>query len=394
MNDAPDLTPVIACERTASGWRGLTEDGEILNIGTNNGIPFNGRIAVARDGEIVGYRAVPKDTSDGVIARYQQHFDRSSLLVKANEPERALVEIDDAIRAASTHRARFNRALILLSLGRAREGFDEYAACESTSDAFIRPACRAARAVGIEPWTGQDLRLKSIVLLHDHGFGDTIMCLRYIRRLYAMGASVIVQCPPELYSVVQQHAPTMRLLPHAKYYCSMFGLMQIFGMPNEKPQPYLKVDPKLVKKWREIIGPSKGRKRIGIAWSVGKPQDGDYPRSCPLAMFDHHLGGEAELISVQQFGMPEVAGGGLAFADFADCAALMSLMDEIVTVDTAAVHLAGAIGHPKITLLLSHWASWRWLSPLYGNIQICRQQSPGDWTSAFAQRGIATASMS
>jgi hypothetical protein len=36
-----------------------------------------------------------------------------------------------------------------------------------------------------------------------------------------------------------------------------------------------------------------------------------------------------------------------AFEDFADCAALMSLMDEIVTVDTAAVHLAGAIGIPR-----------------------------------------------
>jgi ADP-heptose:LPS heptosyltransferase len=74
------------------------------------------------------------------------------------------------------------------------------------------------------------------------------------------------------------------------------------------------------------------------------------------------------------------------FDDFADCAALMSLMDEIVAVDTAAVHLAGAIGHPSITLLLSSWHSWRWLSPLYDNIRVLRQDTPNDWKSAFAKR--------
>jgi len=61
-------------------------------------------------------------------------------------------------------------------------------------------------------------------------------------------------------------------------------------------------------------------------------------------------------------------------------------MDEIVTVDTAAVHLAGAIGHPRITLMLSHWASWRWQLPLYQNLRICKQTSPGDWESAFVAR--------
>jgi ADP-heptose:LPS heptosyltransferase len=44
----------------------------------------------------------------------------------------------------------------------------------------------------------------------------------------------------------------------------------------------------------------------------------------------------------------------------------MTVLDEIVTVDTAAVHLGGALGHPKINLLLdTHWASWRWLAPWY-----------------------------
>lgn len=78
-----------------------------------------------------------------------------------------------------------------------------------------------------------------------------------------------------------------------------------------------------------------------------------------------------------------------SFRDFEDAAAFMVLMDEIVTVDTAAAHVAGSIGHPRITLLLPWWSSWRWRSdyPLYANMRICQQSAPGDWASALAKLG-------
>jgi ADP-heptose:LPS heptosyltransferase len=97
---------------------------------------------------------------------------------------------------------------------------------------------------------------------------------------------------------------------------------------------------------------------------------------------------DVRLVSVQQQGRIEAGLSGVehhSFEDFADCAALMMCCDEIVTIDTAAVHLAGAIGHPCVKLLLSHWASWRWLAPLYSNIKICRQESAGDWASALGK---------
>jgi ADP-heptose:LPS heptosyltransferase len=73
------------------------------------------------------------------------------------------------------------------------------------------------------------------------------------------------------------------------------------------------------------------------------------------------------------------------FADFADCASLMMQMDMIVSVDTAALHLAGAIGHANVVGLLSHWSSWRWVAPWYANVRLCRQAAAGDWSSALAQ---------
>jgi hypothetical protein len=125
-----------------------------------------------------------------------------------------------------------------------------------------------------------------------------------------------------------------------------------------------------------------------VAWTPGKSHSGDYARAIPLTLLTKTLGKKADLISVQQNGSAEADLLGVEhyqFDDFSDCAALMACLDEIVTIDTAAVHLAGAIGHPSITLLLPYWASWRWLSPLYENIRVCRQRDEGDWDSVLAR---------
>jgi ADP-heptose:LPS heptosyltransferase len=87
-----------------------------------------------------------------------------------------------------------------------------------------------------------------------------------------------------------------------------------------------------------------------------------------------YQGQDVELHSVQKQGQEEAHSLGVTtydFKDFADCAALMMQMDEIVSVDTAAIHLAGAIGHPHATVLLPKWHSWRWKhNPFYPNIRI------------------------
>jgi hypothetical protein len=406
--DAVDLTPIVACERTATGWRGLTEDGEILNVhahinGSPIAIPEN--LAITRDDEIVGYRAIESEPQDGIIGDYVRHLDASTALVRKNDAVQALAEIDVALTCARTVLARYNRAMILLQLGRWQEGFDEFAYCEQTSPLFMRPQWAAAVEAGLKPWCGQDdIAGKKLLLIHDHGFGDSIMALRFVQQLRAMGAEVVLQMPAELERLAAQVAPVTRELVDADYVCSILLLMGRIGEQCAhfvvskgggytlvEDAPYLKVQTDLRDKWRERLGDSK-RKRIGIAWSVGVEHQDDYPRSIPYDQMVNALTGDGELISVQQqsrdllLKVVKFRFEQFHFEDFADCAALMSLMDEIVTVDTAAVHLAGAIGHPRITLLLSHWASWRWQLPLYQNVRVCQQDRAGDWDSALSKR--------
>ena len=69
--------------------------------------------------------------------------------------------------------------------------------------------------------------------------------------------------------------------------------------------------------------------------------------------------------------------------DFADTAAIVAGIDLIVTVDTAMVHLAGAMGKP-VFMLDGYDNCWRWLSgrsdtPWYPSMTIFRQTRPNDW---------------
>jgi ADP-heptose:LPS heptosyltransferase len=73
---------------------------------------------------------------------------------------------------------------------------------------------------------------------------------------------------------------------------------------------------------------------------------------------------------------------------FIDTAAVMECLDLVITADTAAAHLAGALGRPT-WVALKHMPDWRWLldradSPWYPTIRLFRQPKPGDWTSVFA----------
>jgi hypothetical protein len=388
--DAPDLAPVIAAENTPTGWRGLTEDGELLNVTARvNGSPIviPESLSVMRDGEVIGYRRIETNNRNiGNIGEYEGHLGHSNEFVRANKPLWALSEIDAALGCVQTTVARYNRAMILLSLGRWQEGFDEWAHCERTSPLFMRTQYRAALEHGLIPWQGENIAGKTLLLIHDHGYGDSILALRYVKRLQAMGAEVMLQVPRELERLAAQFAPVTREFADADYVCSLLLLLQLFAATPEtiSSAPYLKVDPKLADKWRNRLD---GKRKIGVAWSVRTNHEDDYPRPCPLEQFVKALGNN--LVSVQQQGAVEAYALGVVsfrFDDFADCAALMSVLDEIVTIDTAAAHLAGAIGHPRITLLLSHWSSWRWLLPLYENVRICQQDSPGDWEGAFAKR--------
>ena len=78
--------------------------------------------------------------------------------------------------------------------------------------------------------------------------------------------------------------------------------------------------------------------------------------------------------------------------DFSETAAAMMNLDLIITIDTAAAHLAGGLGRPTWTML--PWAAdWRWLedredSPWYPTMRLFRQKVRDDWKPVGEQVAV------
>lgn len=75
--------------------------------------------------------------------------------------------------------------------------------------------------------------------------------------------------------------------------------------------------------------------------------------------------------------------------NFDDLAAIINSLDYIVSVDTAPVHLAGAMGK-KVFLATPYTPDWRWQingekTDWYPNVRIFRQEVPEEWDLPFAQ---------
>ena len=181
------------------------------------------------------------------------------------------------------------------------------------------------------------------------------------------------QCP--LLSVPLELKATLRSLP--------------------KTEHYLAASQERVAKWDSRLSRS-GKKRVAICWAGSPSFIDDHNRSIGLERFSPLLAApDIEFFSIQKVlrpddneilnRHPQVVHLGSEIVDFDDTAAIMSLMDLVVSSDTSVVHLAGALGVPT-WILLQYAADWRWLpdredSPWYASVRLFRQPTIGDWST-------------
>src|SRR5215475_646316 len=313
------------------------------------------------------------------------HLYQGVELFNQNDFESALVEFNMALAVREAPYARWDRALTLLALGRYREGFADYGACREIFRNEISQ--RGARLLKTkQPWRGERA---SVLLLHEAGYGDGIQLMRYVPMVKEL-ASVGLEMPTPLARLANQLAPIIDEADEHRfeYVCTLFDLMEVLDTAPQKvpPPPYLKPDPILREKWTRRIG-NGGRRRIGIAWSVKLTSEHEHlnaKREIPLDQFLELLPLNGDLYSLQLQEREEANARGIRtfdIYDFADVAAIASLMDSIVSIDTAALHIAGAIDHPNVYALLPYAATWRWLNGnvWYPGMKLCQQKQPKDW---------------
>jgi hypothetical protein len=189
-------------------------------------------------------------------------------------------------------------------------------------------------------------------------------------------------------------------LPRVDLHCPLLSLPLAFQttlatIPARVP--YVAAAPERAAAWRAKLGEAQVP-RIGLAWAGNPTHRNDRNRSIGAPRFAPLLRLNAAFVSLQKDPNPEdrhwlatqpkIDHRGDALRDFADTAALLSLLDLVISADTAVAHLAGALGKPVWILLPYLGVDWRWLldradSPWYPTARLFRQPVIDGWTSVI-----------
>ena len=236
-------------------------------------------------------------------------------------------------------------------------------------------------------WDGTPLDGRTVLVHCYHGLGDTLQFCRYLPRVAAVAREVTVWAQAKLLPLLATLRAPLRLLPmhdgapgvDREMDVEVMELPHVFrSTPETLPAevPYLHVLPEPLD--------ADERPRVGLVWRAG---EWDQSRSVPFALLDplvtlpvswYVLQGEPG-IGERPDGFGTLAGT----ADIVAAARTMRSLDLVITVDSMAAHLAGALG-TRVWTMLSAAADWRWMdgrddSPWYPTMRLFRQERPGEW---------------
>jgi tetratricopeptide (TPR) repeat protein len=358
-------------------------------------------------------------------------------LLKLDRCDEALAAFEAAGDARPGYGAAFNgQALALRALGRLGEALAAFEAAEALGDreAVSGRGCvdlmlgdfergwegyearwvdgkSLAEALGARfpKWRGPGRAGERVLVMNDHGFGDTIQFCRYLPLMAAAGAEPTFLCPPRLHRLLSS-LTGIRLIAERSPSERFDAQIAVSSLPRAfatrldnvpASVPYLAAEPERARKWAARIG-AEGFK-VGIVWQGNPNPEADMARSAPLAAFaplaaipgvrliSLQLGaGVGQLADLPAGMRVETLGDDFdAGPDgFVDTAAAMGALDLVVTCDTSVAHLAGALARPT-WVALKQVAEWRWLrdrddSPWYPTMRLFRQTRRGEWSDVFA----------
>jgi len=264
---------------------------------------------------------------------------------------------------------------------------DRGLSCPRDVDAFTRP--RHLQRI----WDGRPIDGRRVLVRCYHGLGDTIQFARFLPALARRAAAVVVWAQPALLPLLATMDAPLELLPlhdgapDAGYdveveIMELAWLLRTTLATVPRAVPYLHVEPDR--------RPAPGSLAVGVVWRAG---DWNAARSMTAA----EASSLADVPGVTCVALePRSSAAALAGwrGGWQPCDSPLALarvvagLDAVVSVDTMAAHLAGALGVPVCTLL-AHDADWRWMAdrhdtPWYPSMRLFRQPAPGAWGPVLA----------
>lgn len=306
------------------------------------------------------------------------------------------------------HIARWYMCQLDLLQCRWQEGWSNYPARFGAGSSPYRP-------MPFRPWTGERLQqAEPLLVLADQGLGDEIMFASCLPDVQSRADNCIVECEPRLLKLFSRSFPGIRFvatqresttewlrgLPTPDRQIAAGDLPGLFRRSDSdfpERASYLRADPERVNHWKttldEALGPGL---KVGISWRGGIKRTRTKARSLDADLLAPILNTPGVQFVNLQYGdyhdelaqlnarhdnairdFPE------AIADYDETAALVGALDLVVTVCTAIVHLAGALGKP-VWIMTPHAPGWRYTAdrstmPWYPSSRIFRQPAFNDW---------------
>ncbi|AKJ70187.1 glycosyl transferase family 8 [Pandoraea thiooxydans] len=329
------------------------------------------------------------------------------LLVAAIRPQgriaeaRALQEM--LVRhAPGDFSTRFDLSETLLLQGEFERGWREYRYRYS-----LPHTTAIERKVQRPRWDGQPIPGKTLLIHDEQGYGDTFQFMRLVQwAKQRSGARIILEINAETLPLARRSAGFDDILargtlpPRFDLHCEMMSLPLALGLKLSDlpgPVPYLSADPERLAKWQIRLA-SLPRPLVALVWAGRPTHLNDANRSLALAQFAPLARPGITFLSIQkgpaaaQAASPPPGMSLLSLSDeiqdFDDTAAILTVADLLISVDSSPAHLAGALGRPA-WVMLPFVPDWRWLlerpdTPWYPGMRLFRQTARADWTGVLA----------
>lgn len=314
--------------------------------------------------------------------------------------EHALIHYEAASRLRpDDNNIKWDMAITHLHMGNYKTGWEAFESRWSIGEI-------QERSYGAARWDGQPLQGKTILIHEEQGFGDTILCSRYIPMIKMQGARVILECKPALHKLFRTvNGLDILVAPgeckeHIDYYIPTMSLPGIFktDLTSIPPTPDLFVPHEPPSFSKGLLNKVNDQFKVGIVWSGSVTFKNNRKRAVavdrflPLSkipgvqLFSLQKGPcEKDLYDAGAEALIWDISGDLN--DFTDTTAIIRNLDLVIMTDSSVAHLAGSIGCP-VWNLLNYKPYWLYLHhredcPWYPSMRLIRQTTPGDWDSVF-----------
>jgi hypothetical protein len=236
-------------------------------------------------------------------------------------------------------------------------------------------------------WDGTPLDGRRVLVRCYHGLGDTIQFVRYASIIRDRVRELTFWAQPALLPLLSSLSAIDRLLPLHEGHLDSAGAVDVESM--ELPYvcrttlesvpaavPYLHAPAVALDRSR---GPA-----VGLVWRAG---EWAAHRSLPFRLLEPIVSQPATWYVLQAGAglteRPPTFGTLAGTHNLSEAASVIGSLDLLITIDSMAAHLAGALAAP-VWLLLPADADWRWMtgrddSPWYPTMRIFRQPQAGDW---------------